>query len=93
MTRSGTTTISPELTALDHMALRGLPDSAHPGIRDWQLADPRNWNFQEEAALTLRGLQHLGYADQTNGWWKRTAAGDAYLDHIDAPPAHQETLA
>lgn len=93
LTAEDVNVLVPDLTALDLVALRGLPDSTRPGIRDWHVSDPRNWRFREEIPLTLTGLEHLGLATCRNGWWKRTPGGDGYLHHLDAPPALQETLA
>ena len=92
-TVSGTTTLAPELTTEDVRVLRIFPPHSAAGLGHRTLRDriatadtPLPW-------LTVMGLRHLGYVHRDNGWWKRTTAGDAYLHHLDAPPAQQETLA
>jgi hypothetical protein len=92
-TPSGSTTLAPELSAEDVRVLRIFPPHSAAGLRHHTLREriatantPLPW-------LTVMGLRHLGYVARYNGWWKRTAAGDTYLHHLDAPPAPQETLA
>jgi hypothetical protein len=86
-------TLTPTLTKADRKALAALPFGRCCRRRDVVRAvDPPPWygtpksrgrrmeRQMADVRLTLRGLEHLGYVEHHNGWWRRTAAGQHLLE-------------
>jgi hypothetical protein len=65
----------PELTRLDRQVLASVPALA--GVRAHAIVE----KFADgETANILAGLEHLGYAQVRNGWWRRTELGQRILE-------------
>lgn len=85
--------LAPSLTKLDRKVLLAVPTGRSCRRRDVVRAiDPPPWygtpdgrarrmaRAMLEAWMTLRGLEHLGYVEHRNGWWRRTDRGQRILE-------------
>ena len=78
--------LAPTLTKLDRKVLKAVPrgiSGARAGqMHSWMThlygtrAAPNVREFNE----ILRGLEHVGYVENRNGWWRRTERGQRVLE-------------
>ena len=64
--------LTPTLTRLDEVVLAAVPHDR--GARMWTIyltATTHRDESREDVLLVLRGLEHLGYVTNNNGWWRR----------------------
>lgn len=65
-----TTAMAPQLTLLDRRVLAMI--DRPKGLRECEITR-RVRQPRDDVRLILRGLEHLGLAEQRGGWWRSAA--------------------